>query len=638
VGQTAFDTVEYRYDTEAPVITLGPIERVGDDFQYTSLNVNDPLQNSYASEGFTYDWTTDAKPTDAPDLLFSPSGNIAQPLISTQEPHDPAWDGEYNVQLVVTDEAGNVSLAAVDTVLIDHNSPIPGPQPSAGSIAANSFELNWNLAWDSGDPNGLVYRIGIATDPIELAAETDSFSEVLAYGQSFSKGSTTGKYVIDGLNQGQTYWFKLQVRDSVGNAAEYSTGSVTTDGAQETGFTMTLDAIQNASRTLITDVVNQTVNDFNVSINNTVDKSSIIPVFSLSDGARVEFDNDPSGAESMVPVISGVTVLDLSVTPNVFRVTSEDGANSQDYQVNLLYNGTELQVYDFIIPNRVDDQPVGVDGDPMDGQGLVDNGNHTIAMTIPFLVQTGERLEGAFYLAQIQASAGATVSLNGGATLANDPNNGSLPGIYASSAISPNVDYMDAGNPGINRPSFDQYGLGDYYAEVLVTAEDGSTQVYNLTVQEDYVAEIPNATFMMIIDWPSSPYPKEIWRSGEFNRFGIDFVVPRVDQPYRTVYWDTIVTANIDYEGTIFYNGAFEVQFLDGNNFTTSNKYPFVEIDNDYINTIAPSDNRILIDRADNGGGVEVIADGDVAVLKVDLPNNGTDAWPVDAYAMDRSD
>jgi hypothetical protein len=649
VGLTASDTTEVRFDFQKPTVDLKTLSPESGDFQFKDLEVIDPLENGYSSADFSYQWTTTAAPATSAvgNLQYTPSGNDAMPLISVIEPQQEAWDGIYTIQLVVTDAAGNTSDPAIASVLIDHNPPSPGAGPTAGNIAANSFEISWDLAEDTGDEANLVYRIGIAGSESDVVAETGDFTEVLSYGQAFSKDADHGRFVIDGLNSGQEYWFKLQVQDSVGNAAEYPIGSETTLSSLRSGTELDLTTIQDQARNAISASINDGGTVFDVSIDNSVDKSRIIPVFTLgsgSEGASIAFDTDPGMGESYVPVVSGVTELDLSQAPNVFRVTPENGGSPQLYEVNLLYTGTELQVFDFIIPNRVDDQPVGVDGDPMDGQGLIDNGAHTISMTIPFLVQSGERLEGAFYFSEIQASSGATVSLNGGQTLVSDPDSGQFPGDYSSPTLGARVDYMDAGNAGILRPSFVREGLGRYQAEILVTAENGSSQVYNLTVQEDYLEEIPNGAFMMIMEWPTAVYssnessPAEIWRSGEFNRFGLEFLTPRHDQPYRTVYWNSIVEANINYQGSIDYDNAFEVQFLDGNNFTDSDKYGFVGIDNDYINTNLPIDERILIDGADDDGVPETIADGDVAILTVTLPNTAETDWTVDAYAIDRSD
>jgi hypothetical protein len=613
VGLTASDTVEVRVDTLAPVVSLGTLYAVGDEFQFSDLSVTDNLQNGYASEGFTYQWTETSSPGNV--LRFDPGPNEAMPLISTRDPQSPADDGLYTIQLVVTDAAGNSSLPAIAEVLIDHNPPdVSGKIISVDQGTANGFRLTWELAED-GDAAGIQYRISTASGPTadsDIVNENGTFRVELDWSDSFLSltSPNRGRASIVNLPTGEIY-YKIEVRDSLGNMTTYPIQSTTLTGSASSAKVMSNFSLLDHLGNPITATENDSAGVFQRNIANSVDKRRIILVFDLSPGATVQFNS--------APVVSGVTEVDLSAQDNVFTVRAED-TSTATYTVKLRYNGTELT--SFVIGN-------GNAFVPTDRVGIF-TGND-ITVDIPF-----RTLAGAFFKADIIASSGATVRI-GGVTLVEDQL-GAAPGVYSTAKTSTDVDYSIAGD-GIASPTYSPLGLATFRATITVWAEDEVTnETYNLILQETDASEIPNGTFIFITDMrdTTASWTWNIYLGAEYDSWGMTFIDRYYGQMYRFIDAGAVDAASLSGGDD---DKRFELQFLDGNNWSDDTKYSFsifnmsgrdgsMNIDNEV------DDPRILIDHPDSA---EDIAPGDVIILHLDLPAANDRTLPVDSVIIDRT-
>jgi len=605
VGLSSSSTMTLSWDTTSPEASFSPVGPQSNGFTLEPVITNTAV-NGYASPLDNFQWTVLGGPAS---LIFDPP-NSENPQISTSL-GTAEQDGVYTLELVVSDEAGNSSPPVQVSVLIDNNAPEVSGSPTHHLIGSQGFELRWPLASDQGDPQGLQYQIAIAQSEADLFSQSGTFQLVHNWEDLLYTGGGLGYKSISGLSAGTTYFYQVLVRDSAGNQSPYSVGSMVTAGSLGTGSSLVSFSLRDALGQSIS-ALNQDSGTQRIRrISNTVDKRQIIPVFEVSPGARVFHE----GTE----VFSGVTVLDFSPSFLQLEVRAENGVPT-NYNIGLRYRGTEIQ--DFIIGSN--NAFVAADA-----PGVISGS--TITVDIPF-----RNIAGAPFRANLRASSGSTLSI-GAFSFHSDEDQGVHPGNYESLQTTSEVDFAVQTSGGVQSPSFSIEGLGTFRATIRVTAEDGiETQDYDLILQETDVNQIPDGTFIMVTNQPQSNFSQFLYLGAEYNNWGVTWVQKYPLQQYRFITSGAVTFSSIN-EG--FNNTRFELQFLDGNNWTDDVKYNFSNLnlpgrDGSLQIGTSPTDPRILIGNPTVG---EDLSPGDVVVFHLLIPNGNTMTLPVDSFIIDRT-
>lgn len=142
--------------------------------------------------------------------------------VTTTRLTDLTPDTTYRVRVRARDTAGNWSAfsAVLEATTASSDTRAPSvPAPSAGSLTASSFTLQWPAATDGEDGSG------VAEYQVQQGNRFGDFTDL---------GTTDSlNWKLADLNPQTTYWFRVRARDTAGNWSAYSsTVTVTTPAAR----------------------------------------------------------------------------------------------------------------------------------------------------------------------------------------------------------------------------------------------------------------------------------------------------------------------------------------------------------------------------------------------------------------------